>query len=56
MKNSEITLITNIFGKYVVTDWIDYEYGQYSEKIEFADKDEAAEIAWKLFVKKMTLG
>lgn len=56
IKNAEITIITNIFGKYVVTDWLDYERGQYLERIEFSDKDEAAEFTWKLFVKKMTLG
>ena len=54
MKHSKITMVKNILGRYIVTDWLDYEYGSYLERKEFSDKDEAAEFAWKLFVKKMT--
>ena len=54
MKLSQITIVKNIFGRYIVTDWLDYEYGSYLERKEFSDKDEAAEFAWKLFVKEMT--
>jgi hypothetical protein len=54
MEHSKITLVKNIFGRYIVTDWLDYEYGSYLARKEFSDKDEAAEFAWKMFVKEMT--
>lgn len=50
MKHTKISLVKNIFGRYVVTEWQDYEYGRYSERKEFSDKDLAAVYAWKLFV------
>lgn len=54
MEHSKITLVKNIFRRYIVTDWLDYEYGSYVARKEFSDKNEAAEFAWKLFVKEMT--
>ena len=52
MAKSEITLVKNLFGKYVVTDWMDYEYGQFSESRSFTDPDLAAQYAWRLFVNR----
>ena len=49
MCNTSISICRNILGKYVVTKWLDYEYGRYSEKVFFSDKDLAAEYDWKLF-------
>lgn len=49
MKYCGVSLIRNIFGKYVVTKWLDYEYGRFLEQEIFNDKDLAANYAWKLF-------
>ncbi len=49
MKNTKITLVKNLLGKYIVTLWLDYEYGKFSERQSFSDKDLAA--AWLLIQK-----
>jgi hypothetical protein len=49
MKHCEVSLVKNIFGKYVVTKWLDYEYQKYSKRKIFSEKDLAADYAWKLF-------
>ena len=49
MKNTKISLVKNLLGKYVVTLWQDYEYGKFIAKEEFIDKDSAANHAWQLF-------
>lgn len=54
MKSTQITLIRNIFGKYIVTKWLDYEYGQYEECKSFSDKDMAADFAWNLYCENNT--
>lgn len=48
MKNTKISLVKNILGKYVVTLWLDYEYGRFSEQEVFNNKDSAANYAWIL--------
>lgn len=48
MKNTKISLVKNLLGKYVVTLWLDYEYGRFSEQKIFNDKDSAANYAWIL--------
>lgn len=48
MKNTKITIVKNLLGKYVVTLWLDYEYGRFSEQEIFSNKDSAANYAWKL--------
>ena len=48
MKNTRISLVKNLLGKYIVTLWLDYEYGRFSEQEIFSDKDSAANYAWKL--------
>ena len=49
IKKAKISLIKNIFGEYVVTLWLNYEYGKFSERQIFNDKDSAANYAWQLF-------
>ena len=51
MKNTQITIIKNVIGKYVVTLWADYEYGKYEICKSFTNKDVAANFAWDLFCK-----
>lgn len=51
IEKTKISLIKNIFGKYVVTLWLDYEYGKFSERQTFDDKDSAANYAWQLFTR-----
>lgn len=53
MKNAKITLIKNILGFYVVTQWLDYEYQKYLERKNFSDKDEAANFVWNLVQKNL---
>ena len=48
MEKANISIVKNIFGKYVVTKWLDYEYGQYEVRRVFSNKDLAAEFAWKI--------
>lgn len=48
MKNATVTLVKNASGKYVVTEWLDYEYGRYRSVKEFSDKDAAADHAWNI--------
>ncbi len=48
MKNTKISLVKNLLGKYVVTLWLDYEYGRFLEQEIFNDKDSAANYAWIL--------
>ena len=48
MKNTNISLVKNLLGKYVVTLWLDYEYGRFLEQEIFSDKDSAANYACKL--------
>lgn len=45
----KISLVKNILGEYVVTLWLDYEYGRFSEQQSFKDKDLTANYAWQLF-------
>lgn len=47
--NTRISLYKNILGKYVVTKWMDYEYGRFYEQQIFSNKDLAADYAWELF-------
>lgn len=49
MKNTKISIVKNLLGKYVVTLWLDYEYGRFSKQEIFNDKDLAANYAWKIF-------
>ena len=49
MKSVRISVVKNIFGKFVVTKWLDYEYNSYSDRKVFRDKNDAANYAWKLF-------
>lgn len=49
MKNIQISLVKNIFGRFVVTKRLDYEYGRYSDRKVFIDKNVASNYAWKLF-------
>ena len=51
IEKTKISLIKNIFGNYVVTLWLDYEYGKFSERQTFNDKDLAANYAWQLFTR-----
>lgn len=51
MKNIKISLVRNLLGKYIVTLWLDYEYGKFSEQLSFSDKDLAANYAWQLIKK-----
>ncbi|MBQ4273232.1 MAG: hypothetical protein IJB95_06280, partial [Clostridia bacterium] len=53
MAQAKITIVKNILGNYIVTEWLDYEYGQYVQRKRFGDKDEAAVFAWRLFVEHM---
>ena len=48
MKMAKVTIVKNILGKYIVTHWLDYEYGRYLSRKEFSDKDIAATYAWDL--------
>lgn len=48
MKSTNVSMVSNVLGKYVVTRWLDYEYGQYQEQQEFSHRDHAANFAWKL--------
>lgn len=48
MSCTKISLVKNFLGKYVVTLWLDYEYGRFFERKEFSDKDDAADYAWNL--------
>ncbi len=47
---SQISIVRNLFGKYVVTKWLDYDYMKYSDMKEFTDKDMAADYAWQLYL------
>lgn len=49
MEKTRISLVKNILGEYVVTLWLDYEYGRFSKQQSFKDKDLAANYAWQLF-------
>lgn len=49
MKIARISLVKNLLGKYVVTLWLDYEYGKFLKQETFKDKDAAANYAWQLF-------
>ena len=49
MKSTRISLVKNLLGKYVVTLWLDYEYGRFSKQETFKDKDSAAIFVWQLF-------
>ena len=49
MEKTKISLVKNILGEYVVTLWLDYEYGRFSEQQSFKDKDLTANYAWQLF-------
>ena len=49
MEKIKISLVKNILGEYVVTLWLDYEYGRFSEQQSFKDKDLTANYAWQLF-------
>ena len=51
MKNARISVVKNLFGEIIVTKWLDYEYGKYSDRKAFFNKDLAADYAWKLFKK-----
>lgn len=48
-RKQKISLVKNILGEYVVTLWLDYEYGRFSEQQSFKDKDLTANYAWQLF-------
>ena len=47
--NTSISIYRNGLRSYIVTKWRDYDYGRYSERKIFSDKDLAADYAWKLF-------
>lgn len=49
MKSARISVVKNIFCKFVVTKWLDYEYNRYSDRKVFRDKNAAANYAWELF-------
>ena len=49
IRNAQISLVRNLFSKYVVTKWLDYEYGKFLERKEFNDKNLAAAYAWQLY-------
>lgn len=49
MKHCEVSIIMNIFGKYEVTKWLDYDYCKYYDRKYFSNKDLAADYAWELF-------
>ena len=49
MKSIRISLVKNLLGRYTVTLWLDYEYGRYSKRRSFKDKNLAAIYAWQLF-------
>lgn len=49
MKSARISVVKNIFCKFVVTKWLDYEYNMYSDRKVFRDKDATANYAWELF-------
>ena len=51
MKNTKISLVKNLLGKYIVSLWLDYEYSRFSEQQSFSDKDLAANYAWQLIKK-----
>lgn len=51
MKSTKISLVRNLLGKYIVTLWLDYEYGKFLEQQSFSDKDLAANYAWQLIKK-----
>ena len=51
MKTTKISLVKNLLGKYIVTLWLDYEYGRFLEQQSFCDKDLAANYAWQLMKK-----
>lgn len=46
MMSTKVSMVSNVLGKYVVTRWLDYEYGQYQERQEFSHRDHAADFAW----------
>lgn len=48
MKNTKISVVKNLLGKYVVTIWLDYEYSRFLEQETFNNKDSAANYAWQL--------
>ena len=48
MRRATVTMVKNILGKYVVTRWLDFEYGRYLVKKEFTNKDLASDCAWNL--------
>ena len=50
MCSARITMVKNIFGYYIVTYWLDYEYNKYLGEKTFSNKDEAANYAWNMFV------
>ena len=50
MKKAKISIVKNIFGKFVVTKWLDYEYNKVADVQTFFEKDLAADYAWNLFV------
>ncbi len=49
MKSTRISLVKNFLGKYIVTLWLDYEYGKFIEQKTFNDKNSAANYAWQLY-------
>lgn len=51
MKSTKISLVRNLLGKYIVTLWLDYEYGKFLEQQSFSDKDLAANYACQLIKK-----
>lgn len=48
MRRATVTIVKNISGKYVVTQWSDFEYGRYHVRKEFSNKDLASDCAWNL--------
>lgn len=49
MKKTQISLVKNLLGKYIVTFWLDYEYGRFSKQQKFKNKDLSANYAWQLY-------
>ncbi len=47
--SSKIVIYKTIFNKYIVTEWIDVEYGAYKSRTKFKCKSEAINFAWDLF-------
>lgn len=47
-----ITVCKNAVSKYIVTHWLDYEYGRYLEKNGFKNRDEAINYAFEMYNKK----